>query len=268
MPLLCVSSPKGGVGKTTITANVAWELARMDRRVIVLDLDPQNAVGLHFGMDLRDGAGFMAFLRSVPDPVRAWRSALRTGPAGLSYLPHGQLSIEGANALALAVAANPDMLLAPLRDMLSEAGTTVIADMPPGPTSTLTALLPLATLLLVVLRVDAPSLAQLPAIESGRAYGLRDSALSPERIGFALNQLDLRTRLGRASGETAARHLGQRLLGVIYRDENVSEAIAAQKLVGDYAPNSKAAQDMAALAEVIARHLPVDEVLPAQETTT
>ena len=72
------------------------------------------------------------------------------------------------------------------------------------------------------------------------------------RIGFVLNQLDIRTRLGRASGDSAARHLGNRLLGVVYRDENVAEAIASQKMVADYAPGSKAAQDIAALATTIA----------------
>ena len=31
MPLICVCSPKGGVGKTTLAANLAWALARAGR---------------------------------------------------------------------------------------------------------------------------------------------------------------------------------------------------------------------------------------------
>ncbi|MBV9783528.1 MAG: AAA family ATPase [Acidisphaera sp.] len=289
MPLLCVSSPKGGVGKTTIAANLAWELSRLGRRVIVLDLDPQNAVGLHYGMDLRDATGFMSALRTLPDPRQSWRKALRTSAYGVSYLPYGHVGMAAANALSLALAANPDMLVAPVRDMLAEPDTVVVADMPPGPTPTLSSLLPLAALLLIVLRVDAPSLAQLPAIESGRAYGIGPASVSQataagpaeapqieagpiearpieaRQVGFVLNQLDLRTRLGRASGDTAAKHLGQRLLGVVYRDENVSEAIASQKMVGDYAPQSKAAQDIAALAGVVARRLAPAPAVASQE---
>ena len=214
MPLLCITSPKGGVGKTTLAANIAWELARKGNRVIAVDLDPQNSLGLHFGMDLRDPLGFMSVLRDAQDPRAAWRSALRTSPSGVPYLPHGQLSMEAANLLAQAIAANPDLLFASVRDMLATPGLTVIADMPPGPSPVLTALLPHADLLGVVLLVDAASLSQIPAIESGRAYGAAGASLAPGRIGFILNQLDIRTRLGRASGDSAARHLGQRLLGV------------------------------------------------------
>ncbi len=37
--VICVTSGKGGVGKTNITANLAYALARMDKQVLVLDAD-------------------------------------------------------------------------------------------------------------------------------------------------------------------------------------------------------------------------------------
>ena len=39
MPLICVCSPKGGVGKTTLAANLAWALARAGSKVLALDFD-------------------------------------------------------------------------------------------------------------------------------------------------------------------------------------------------------------------------------------
>jgi hypothetical protein len=48
MPLICVCSPKGGVGKTTLTANLAYALARSGSKVLALDFDVQNALRLHF----------------------------------------------------------------------------------------------------------------------------------------------------------------------------------------------------------------------------
>lgn len=42
---------KGGVGKTTTTVNIAAALADKGYRVLVIDLDPQTHLGLHFGVE-------------------------------------------------------------------------------------------------------------------------------------------------------------------------------------------------------------------------
>ena len=44
MAVIAVIQQKGGVGKSTITANVAGELVRKGRTVKVLDLDPQQSL--------------------------------------------------------------------------------------------------------------------------------------------------------------------------------------------------------------------------------
>lgn len=42
MKVVSVINYKGGVGKTTITANLASEMVRKNKRVLVIDLDPQT----------------------------------------------------------------------------------------------------------------------------------------------------------------------------------------------------------------------------------
>ncbi len=257
MPLICFASPKGGVGKTTLAANVARELARAGREVVALDLDPQNALRLPFGVRLDDPAGFTALLRARPD----WQRCLRGTPCGVGLLAHGACDLTAAMALAAAVSAEPELLTAPLRGLLSRPGLYVVADTMPGPSPLLAAALPLADLVVTVLLGDAGSVSLIPAVESGASYGAaaqeRPGQPPPVRARFVyvLNQYDPRTRLGPPIADAVARHVGKRLLGRVYRDENVAEALAAQKLVADYAPGSKAAQDMAQVAAAVAMWL-------------
>jgi len=248
MPLLCLASPKGGVGKTTLAANLAWELVRLGARVVALDLDPQNSLRLHFGVSLHDGAGLMPALRRR----HAWQSALRRTASGVWLLPYGQTDM--ATALADGTLLAEGVLASVLRDVLADPATILVTDTPPGPSTAVRAVLPDTDLLVSVLLADATSISLLPAIEQGRAYGANPDAL-PRRHLFVLNQVNPLSRLSRATSEAAGRHLGARLLGTISRDEGVAEAIASQQTVAGFAPASRAAQDLAQLAGIVAARI-------------
>jgi cellulose synthase operon protein YhjQ len=247
MPIVCFASPKGGVGKTTLAANVASRLAQTGQRTLALDLDPQNALRLHFGVPLSDVEGFTCCLPQHPD----WRVARRTTPAGVDLLPFGGSDLDTAMSLTAAIARVPDILTEPIRRMRIGSDAWLIVDTPPGPSPQLSALLPMVDLLVTVLLVDAASVSLIPAVESGASYGAAFVRERANRIVFVLNQFDPRTRLAANIRDGAARHLSKRLLGLIYRDENVGEAAAAQKPVAEYMPSSKAAQDLAALTHAI-----------------
>jgi len=90
MAVIAVFNQKGGVGKTTTTLNVAASLALLERKPIIIDLDPQAHVSLALGIkNLPGNVCISAFYRDrVP-----LTSLLRTLPSGIKLIPaHPDLS--------------------------------------------------------------------------------------------------------------------------------------------------------------------------------
>ena len=54
MPVICIVNQKGGVGKTTTAAALAEGLAEYNKRILLIDWDPQASLTITMGLNPED----------------------------------------------------------------------------------------------------------------------------------------------------------------------------------------------------------------------
>ena len=245
MTVIAVISPKGGVGKTTFTVNLACAFASRGHVCRLIDLDPQNALHLHLGADPRDAGGLVHQTLQQAN----WRHAEFDSAYGVSFIPYGKVSEVERISFEAHLSRTPNWLRDNLAALGREPDMFTFIDTPPGPSVYVQQVLAVANLALVVMIPDAGSYATLNSVE-----GLLDYYCAG-RVGFlgsyyVLNQFDAALPLNRDIQNVMKQGLGQRLAPYnIHRDEALSEALAFQQPVQQYAPYSQATEDLSLLSE-------------------
>jgi len=84
--VVAIANGKGGVGKTTLTAGLAGQVAAAGFRVLVVDTDPQGNLGRDLGYGSGDGSSLgLAITHGLPvDVIRGVRDRLDVVPGGPS----------------------------------------------------------------------------------------------------------------------------------------------------------------------------------------
>ncbi|MGM0983714.1 MAG: cellulose biosynthesis protein BcsQ [Pseudomonadota bacterium] len=244
MSCICVVSPKGGVGKTTLTANLALAIQQFGLKVSAVDLDAQNALRLHFGLSLSQRGG----IASQVAPGADWKSALVETDSGISLLPHGSCTRPERQRFNDAIT-HTDLLSRNLRAIADEPDAVLLADLPPGDSAALQAIEALTPTYCVVLVPDSASLSVLPDLESSDFL----PPAAHNRRFFILNLMDLRHHLAQDITQYLRQRLGPKLLGSVHRDEALPEALAAQQPLRLYSPGSAALNDIEHVAQNLYR---------------
>lgn len=183
MESIAVVSQKGGVGKTTVSLNLAYALARRGHRTLLVDLDPQGAVGLSLAGHDGSRRGFSEWA-SEGGPLEPF--LVRTRLTELALLPVGDAGMD-LDTWSYELAGGE--ALRQLLDSVRDAFDVVLVDTPAGLSGATKGTLVAVSWVLVPVQADPLALRTLPrtlaaVAAAGDSTGLALAGVLPTMTNF------------------------------------------------------------------------------------
>lgn len=243
MQVIAVISGKGGVGKTTVAANLAIALSQKGKRVLLVDLDTQNALRLHLGIDPGEVAGI------VHEGI--CRKSMFKSPFGVACIPFGTVAKAELEEFEASLKLHPHWVADQIAALSKRAFDFVILDTPPGPSVYLQQALAAANCALGVVLADAASYATVPRlIALVEKYTRRGDDFQDFKL--VINQVSGASELGHQMRQALQTDYGPYLVPVSVRSaQAVSEALACGRPVLKYDAICEASQDLRSVADWI-----------------
>jgi chromosome partitioning protein len=247
MRKFAIANQKGGSGKTTTSVNLAAALGELERRVLVIDLDPQHSATAWLG--IRDpGKGLYGIFVDNGDFSEVIKP---TGVPGVDIAPSSPWLVGVERVLAGEVGAE-QILHRNLAKLPANTWDYVLIDCPP--TLGILTINALAAVQELLVPVEAHVMAL-----SGLAHLLHTVEVVKERLnsdlkvsGILACRVDNRTRHAREVVEQLREHNGALVYQTVIRENiRLAECPSFAQPITQYDPKSAGAADYRALAQEI-----------------
>jgi chromosome partitioning protein len=249
MPILGVINQKGGVGKTTTAINLAAALAMLNRRILLVDLDPQA--------NASSGLGIIEPSVTVYDVLVGKASARQVTTD--SSIPNLKLLPASADLAGAAVEldATTDNMKLLSKSLLAVRPNYdfIIVDSPPSVGALTLNSLAAADMLIIPLQAEYYALEGIAKMTDTveRVKG----SLNPDLniLGILVTMYDNRTKLSKEVEENVRKHFGDLVFTtVIPRNVRLAEAPSYGQSIFEFAADSQGAEAYKELAmEVLER---------------
>ncbi len=239
---------RGGVGVTTVTAQLACALASRQEHVIAIDLSHSNSLRLHLGMPLDDPSGI------APQVLAGnhWSEAAYRSPGGVDFVPFGKVGRLQLRRFTEFAEKQPAWFSGCLELLDQPSDVYVLCDCAQAVTVFQTQAIEASQIVLTVLDCDPVSFVKL---------NLSELIVGSDRLPetrLLVNQFDATRDLDRDVLALIRAEFNQQTIPVmIHRDENVREALASKRDIFTYAPSSQAATDYVNLSMWLTEHFAV-----------
>jgi chromosome partitioning protein len=253
--IITVVNQKGGVGKTTTSYNLASALSRYNKRILLIDMDPQGNCSSAMGIDPTLSKKTIAELLLGQIDLR--RSIRRTGIAGVSMIP-ANLTLAMVESSLTSSGQKADVTL--LRQRLaaedSDLFDFVLIDCPPSLGFLSLNALTAAKSLIVPVQCEYFALDALAQLLSTISQVQRSTNPDLDIMGLLLTMFDPRTKLSSEIASDVRKTFRNHVFTtVIPRNVSIPEAIAESLPVNEYKPSSVGSLTYAALAREVMEYV-------------
>ncbi len=246
--IIAIINQKGGVGKTTTAINLSAYLAKLDRQVLIVDLDPQGNASSGLGFEQRKISSGLYELLLGGEEIN--NVVKKTKQAGLSIIP-ATPNLAGAG-VELVNLDNREFRLASILEEIKNDYDYIIIDGPPSLGLLTVNALTSADEILIPIQSEYYALEGLSQLLE--TINLVTEHLKPELkiLGAVITMYDKRNNLSSAVMEELYRYFPQRIFrSIIPRSVRLAEAPSFGRSILQYKPKSKSALAYENLAKEI-----------------